>query len=41
MLKENEQLTKPQAPRHCQTNGSETKTLSRKRDSNAPRLQFI
>jgi ribosomal protein S20 len=31
MLKENEQLTKPQAPRHCQTNGSETKTFVEKK----------
>ncbi|MGP8199080.1 MAG: helix-turn-helix domain-containing protein [Limisphaerales bacterium] len=31
MPKENEQLTKPQAPRHCQTNGSETKTFVEKK----------
>ena len=31
MLKENEQLTKPQAPRHCQTNGAETKAFVEKK----------
>ena len=31
MLKENEQLTKPQAPGHCQTYGAETKTLVEKK----------
>jgi hypothetical protein len=31
MLKENEHLTKPQAPRHGQTNGSETKTFVEKK----------
>ena len=31
MLKENEQLTKPQTLRHCQMNGSETKSIVEKK----------
>jgi hypothetical protein len=31
MLKQHEQPTKPQAPRHCQTNGVETKTFVEKK----------
>jgi len=31
MLKENEQLTKPRAPRHCHTNAWETKTSVEKK----------
>ena len=31
MLKENEQLTKPQTPRHREMNGSETKSIVEKK----------